>query len=428
MSKHLTLNDRIDIQMGLKEKLSFNEISKKLGKDPSTISKEIRNNRVCRIPGAYNPCANSSNCPHKGDLCRGCPEKRKVRCSRCTHLNCYEKCEDFKETKCIRYLRYPYVCNSCPSYRMCRLEKHVYDAKAAQQQYETKLKESREGVNLTPAELERLDTIITPLIKRGQSIHHIFVNNKDILMVDERTIYSYIEMGMLTAGSMDLPRKVRYRKRKQETKVRIDKKCHIDRTYEDFIEFCNENPGITAAEMDSVEGTHDSTVTLLTIILPKQELVLAFVREANTARSVKEIFESLDNLLGRELFCKLFPAILTDRGSEFTDPLSIEFGKDDELRTKVFYCNPGRPDQKGSIEVAHEMIRRVLPKKTSFKHLTQQDVNTMLSHINSYTRKQLGDKSAYQMFVDAYGAEPLKKLGIREIAPNDIKLKADLLR
>ena len=85
--------------------------------------------------------------------------------------------------------------------------------------------------------------------------------------------------------------------------------------------------------------------------------------------------------------------ILTDRGSEFTNPLAIEFNKGNGRRTHIFYCDPQRSDQKGGCEVTHEMIRRVLPKKTSFDNLTQDDINLMMSHINSYNRKKLNNQS-----------------------------------
>lgn len=92
--------------------------------------------------------------------------------------------------------------------------------------------------------------------------------------------------------------------------------------------------------------------------------MLAFLRAHNTARSVTAIFNSLDTTLGREAFQSLFPVILTDRGSEFTDPLAIECDMTTgELRTRIFLCDPQRSDQKGACEVTHEMIRRVLPRK-----------------------------------------------------------------
>ena len=53
-----------------------------------------------------------------------------------------------------------------------------------------------------------------------------------------------------------------------------------------------------------------------------------------------------------------------------------------------FICDPQRSDQKGSCEVTHEMVRRILPQGTSFDALKQKDINLMMSHINSYTRKK----------------------------------------
>ena len=171
----------------------------------------------------------------------------------------------------------------------------------------------------------------------------------------------------------------------------------------------------------------DSLKVLLTLFFRDSSLMLAFLREANTARSVTEIFNKLDDMLGRELFMKMFPIILTDRGSEFTDPSAIEFDQDGSRRTYVFYCDPQRSNQKGSIEVTHEFIRRILPKGTSFKDLTQDKVDLMMSHINSYSRKKLNDRSAYQLFSFFYGKDTLDNLKIQSIDANKIVLKPELL-
>ena len=110
---------------------------------------------------------------------------------------------------------------------------------------------------------------------------------------------------------------------------------------------------------------------LLTVFFRNSNLMLAFLRDRNSARSVTEVFEWLYETLGHEQYCRLFPIILTDRGSEFTDPVSIECTKFGEIRSRVFYCDPQRSDQKGGCEVTHEFIRRVLPKGTSFDRKRQ---------------------------------------------------------
>ena len=289
--------------------------------------------------------------------------------------------------------------------------------------------ESRQGINLTAEELRRVDDIITPLIRQGQSIHHICANNADDIMLDERTIYNYIDAGLFSVGNIDLPRKVVYRKRKGKKPVRVDKQCHIGRTYEDYQQYKEENPDVAVVEMDSVESSRDSSKVLLTLHFCSCNLMLAFLRDANTARSVTDIFNDLQDKLGMELFQKLFPVILTDRGSEFTDPSSIECdAATGELRTRIFYCDPRRSDQKGSIEVTHEFSRRVLPKGTSFEFLTQDKVELMMNHINSYRRPKLGDKSPFEAFAFHHGTELFEKLGLAPVEPNCVILKPRLLK
>ena len=280
---------------------------------------------------------------------------------------------------------------------------------------------------MTPAELYRIDRIISPLIKQGQSIHQICVNNADEIMLDERTIYNYVDAGLLSVGNIDLPRKVRCKVRRKKPSVRVDKQCHLGRTYEDFLEYTAANPDTPVVEIDSVEGRKGGKV-LMTVFFRNSNLMLAFLRDRNSARSVTEVFEWLYETLGHEQYCRLFPIILTDRGSEFTDPVSIECTKFGEIRSRFFYCDPQRSDQKGGCEVTHEFIRRVLPKGTSFDHLQQSDILRMMSHINSYTRKKLNNQSAHRLFSFLYGETILPSLGIQEIPANDINLTPRLLK
>ena len=115
--------------------------------------------------------------------------------------------------------------------------------------------------------------------------------------------------------------------------------------------------------MDSVIGNKGGKV-LLTIHFVNTSFMIAFLRITNTSQSVIDVFNQLYELLGKEIFKKLFPVILTDNGSEFSNPKAIEFAPDGTRRTSVFYCDPSAPYQKGSIEVNHELIRRILPKGT----------------------------------------------------------------
>lgn len=425
--KHLTLNDRQSIQMGLNEGLNFREIAESICKDQSTVSKEVRNHIVSKRTEQFNPCDKFKECDHYGDICHKCRKEWSRYCRNCKYAVCSETCPDFIPKICKRVLHPPYVCNGCGERHGCKLERHLYEAKAAQKAYEETLSQSRKGFAISYEELKRLDDIVSPLIRQGQSIHHICQNNADIIMFDEKTIYNYIDAGLLSVCNIDLPRKVRYRVRKKKGTLRVDKKCHIGRTYEDFLDFLSVCPDTAVVEMDSVEGRKGGKV-LLTIYFRNCELMLAFIRDANTARSVTDVFNLLDGLLGRDVFRTLFPVILTDRGSEFTDPSAVECDENGEIRTKIFYCDPQRSDQKGGCEVTHEMIRRVLPKGTSFDELIQDDIDLMMSHINSYARKKLANRSPYQLFSSFFGEDLLKKLRIKQIPPNDINLTPKLLK
>lgn len=424
---HLVLDERATIEVRLRERASFTEIGRELGKDPSTISKEVRLHCQIVRKDSFNPCSKRSTCDEYGTACSKCKLQYSKSCKRCPRVKCYEHCKQFEVLVCNKLKKPPYVCNGCIQRQSCKLEKHIYSAKSAQKNYETTRSESRQGIAITPEELKRVDAIVSPLVKLGQSIHMICVNNADDIMLDEKTIYNYIDAGLLTVDNIDLPRKVRYRTRSHKKPVRVDKQCHVGRTYEDFEAYLAANPDIPVVEMDSVEGRKGGKV-LLTIYFRNCSLMLAFIRDNNTAKSVTEVFDWLYEQLGHDTFTALFQVIITDRGSEFTNPLAIEFNKDNERRTHIFYCDPQRSDQKGGCEVTHEMIRRVLPKKTSFDNLTQDDITLMMSHINSYNRKKLKNQSAHQLFSFINGGDILDKLGIKSIPANEINLTPLLLK
>ena len=157
--------------------------------------------------------------------------------------------------------------------------------------------------------------------------------------------------------------------------------------------------------------------------------MLAFIREHNDAQSVIDIFNDIQEILKIDKFKELFPLILTDNGSEFSNPIEIEFDmKTGELRTQIFYCHPSSPFEKGSCEVNHELLRRILPKGTSFDNLTQEDINLIMSHINSYKRKKLNNESPYSIFSKLYGEDTINKLGIIKIEPNEVSLSQKLIK
>ncbi|TAH59831.1 MAG: IS30 family transposase [Fermentimonas caenicola] len=428
MQKHLNLNERSTIEQSLNDCLSFKAIGRELNRNCTTISKEVRLHRIFKKTGSFgNPF---NNCVHRYDcdkrlICDVCVAERKIYCRFCRR--CISNCKLYKPEVCPLLSRPPYVCNGCEKLTRCTLEKAFYNALPAQKEYKEILSESRAGISITEKEAARLEQIISPLIRKGQSIHHICTKNKDSIMYSEKTIYNYVGYNIFSARNIDLPRKVRYRPRKVKRNFKVDKACRIKRTYENFLAYMAEHPDTPVVQMDSVEGEKGGKV-LLTLLFLEADVMLAFLRDANDSKSVIDVFDRLYIELGPDVFTKLFPVILCDNGSEFSNPKAIEYDGQGNRRTRIFYCDPSSPYQKGALENNHEFIRRILPKGNGFDSYCQADISLMMDHINSYGRKKLGDKSPYETFEFIHGNDFLNKLGCRHIDPKDITLQPSLLK
>jgi IS30 family transposase len=430
MSKYLTYEERLEIEACLKENLSFGMIACKLGKDRTTIAKEIKKHSYEKKSGcsgwSYNACRHRSNCKVKS-LCgkAECKRPSVYSCKLCSYCN--DICPDFEEEICTILFKPPYVCNACAQYSKCTLKKKVYNAEDAHLAFSENISEARSGILSSEEELSRLNSLVSPLVKNGQSVHQIYINHVDELMCSEKTIYNYIDASLFDVRNIDLPRKVKYRPRYKKPEFKVDKSCRIGRNYNDFLTFMEKYPDTPVVQMDTVIGIKGGKV-ILTIHFVDTSFMLAFLRNANTSQSVIDIFTTLRKVLGKGKFKELFPVILTDNGSEFSNPKAIEYGLDGLLQTKIFYCDPSAPYQKGSIEVNHELVRRIVPKGTSFDELTQKDVFLMMDHINSYKRKKLNNRSPYDAFSFYHGEELLHQLGCSSVAAENIVLKPRLLK
>ena len=216
---HLTLSEREIIQRGIENGSTKTSIAATLGKDKSTIGKEIKAHRVHSHICSFDPaCANKD---------------------RCKHHHVYKNCADLVVFKCKRRDRSPGACNGCPKYQRCRFDKFTYSADIANKEYMADLINSREGINMTYSELKALADIIVPLIKKGQSPYQIITSHPE-LNISEKTLYNYIESGVFRQfGLLDIDLRVKTRRISKKDSVkykkREDRKFLIGRTYDDFI-------------------------------------------------------------------------------------------------------------------------------------------------------------------------------------------------
>lgn len=423
--KHLTLEDRIFIQEQLQMKSSFKSIALSLHKDCSTISKEIRNHLTYEKSGClgscFNDCVHRSSCTYH-NLCT------RIKCNKsCRSCNlCMSVCSMYSREICNKLLKPPYVCNSCSIRRSCTLEKRLYRAKYAQEEYRETLESTRQVLHLTQEEISQVNDALSAPILLGQSLYHAAKNNATLVNVSLNTLYNYTDLGLFSFKNIDLPRKVRYTKRTTKRRHKVESSCRQGRTEKDFKTFIEEHDSLPIVEMDSVEGMKGGKV-LLTLYFRESKLMLAFLRDRNDSASVISIFDHLEKALGLTIFKRLFPIVLTDNGTEFSSPTKLETSIYGTQRCKIFYCDPGASWQKGGVEKNHEFIRYLIPKGKSFDFLNQALVNEMMNHINSYTRESLGDKAPMDVFTFLYDDDSIKKaFHLERIESNKVTLNSSL--
>ena len=263
-----------------------------------------------------------------------------------------------------------------------------------------------------------MDEVIKSLVSQGQSPYHILCNHPELDM-SVKTMYNYIDSGVLLTRNIDLKRKVKFKKRKDSSRKKTikDRAVFNGRTYADF-----KRLGISSAdfdEMDTVISASGSQKCILTFCFPDTGLFLAYLLNRCTQGAVKEVFDRLEKKLGTYDFLRLFHIILTDRGAEFGDSEALETGFYGIERSSIYYCDPMCSGQKGAVEEAHTMLRIIIPKKTVFTDLSQWKLKKAVDHINSTLRARLNGMTPYEAAFFKYGYQLLNVLGLKPIYDKD---------
>lgn len=417
---HLTLEERRIILTGIINGSTKTAIAQTIGKDKSTIGKEIKRHRILS---------------HKCKMPLECNHYKKCIYGR----NCFPECPKYSPFHCSRRDHSPGACNGCSNWSSCRFDKYQYNPEKAHKNYRDALVDSRQGVNLTVQEAKQMASIIGPLLKQGQSPYRILASHPE-LGISEKTLYSYIENGVFQeiAGLtvMNLRRQVSRKLPKKKAnayKKRVDRKYLEGRTFKEYQAYLADHSDVLVTQMDTVYNDGTNGPFLQTFQFVKTGLFLALYHESKTTASMKAGVDLLESSLGTALFRKFVHVLLTDRGSEFSAAEAIETSSDGSRRTRVFYCDPMQSGQKGTLENKHIQLRYILPKGSDMKGLgltCQADLNLVLSHINSAPCEALGGKNPLEltefMYPDLY--EKLIAFGINPIEKDKIILKPYLLK
>lgn len=285
---------------------------------------------------------------------------------------------------------------------------------------------------MTPEELSDLDAIISPLIKKGQPLSHIFAVHADDIPICRRTLYNYLDQRVFEARNIDLHRRVRYKKRRSNNNSPKNRNLiqayRNKRTYKDFEFYMEKHPDASVVELDTVKGTRDAGKCLMTLLFRSCNFMIIILLPRCTQECVINAFNDLVNTISLHLFRKYFEVILTDNGSEFKNPWDIEKDSLGRRRCYVFYCDPYASNQKGKLEKNHEFIRYVIPKGKSMQNYTQVDINKLASHINSTARDSLNGATPFALAKLLIDKRIPILTGQFEVSPDDVMLKPDLLK
>lgn len=389
----MSFDDRLEIQQCLERSLTFKAIAARIGKDPTTVSKEVKKH-VTVVPSKVK---------------RMKPDGTPI------------------DSYCPNLMKAPFVCNACKKRRtVCIYAKHLYYAKQAYEEYEILLREAREGIPLNKDDFYEMDRIVSDGVKKGQHLYHIMHTHD--LGVSKSTVYRHLKRGYLSLSAVDFPRVVKFKPRRTKPSEYVPKTVKVGRTYEDFLAF-TEGTGVTTwVEMDTVIGRIGGKV-VMTLHFTLCNFMVGILLDGKSAAEVTNkilALKSVFEVAGLH-FGDIFPLLLTDNGGEFADVFTVENDLRGAEETKLFFCDPYKSCQKPNVEKNHTLFRDVVPKGQSFDGFSQNTVNLIFSHVNSVKRKVLNGKTPYEMFVFTYGVALAELFGIHHIPAEQVIQSPKLL-
>lgn len=425
--KQFNIERRRNLYFLLSKGKTAKEIAESINMDPTSVSREIKRNRILTKEETV-----------EASICASCEYRKWCKIKHvCDLMTCYGKCVGckkvvtcwkYKKFECNKTERFPFVCNGCENEVMCPYEHYKYtyidaNKKALKRQITT-----REGANLTPEELENHDRILyDAIVKNGQSVHHALIANMDQFNCSEKTIYRRIERGVYVVKNHDLPRKVSLKKRKvlkakynYEHDDKLNRNGHL---YSDWLVFKMKNNLTHHVQMDFLGATRDSYKEILALTIVGIQFVILYIIERPNQEKVIELFNKIEEEIGIENFQKLFPAILTDRDVKFDNIDGIEFNKDGELRTRLFFCNPAASNQKANVENINGQMRQIFPKKQNINDYTQEDIYFVASNLNSRLLSSIDNKTPSTLFIEIFGENLFKQLHLKIIEPKKVLIK-----
>lgn len=180
--------------------------------------------------------------------------------------------------------------------------------------------------------------------------------------------------------------------------------------------------------MDTVQPPKDFSKSLLTLYWPDTMLLYIQILPSCKSDCVIAALNNIEAKLGTNLFKQMFPAILTDTGYEFLETSTMEcsYYSLENKRTNIYYSDDGN-HEKGKLEQVHKFIRKAIPTGFSFDPYNQDDMFTLMAHINSKLRKQSKYLTPFERAAIDYPYDFMFNLCFDSVDIDEVNLSLDLL-
>lgn len=335
--KHLTLRERYQIEILIKERLKPIEIAKRIGKGIRTIEREISKGKVRLL---------NTDLTYRGEYCADAGQR------------VYD--ENSK--------------NKGPGLKIGRdrkLANHI-EKKIIKEKYSP-------------------DAVIGEIEAKGLQFE---------AKICTKTLYNYIDRGdvFLNLTNKDLPVKRELKKRDYK-KIKIAHKNLKGTSIEERPAEIDDRKEYGHWEMDCVVGKRGGRGAVLLVLSERsirEEIIIKL--PGKTQEAVVAALDKIE-IKYKGKFKEKFKTITVDNGSEFLNYKGIEGSKIDigKKRVKVYYAHPYSSWERGTNENINKLIRRFIPKGTEIDNISESRIKQIEDWINNYPRRIFGYKSARDM-------------------------------
>lgn len=209
-------------------------------------------------------------------------------------------------------------------------------------------------------------------------------------MVCTKTLYNYVNLGLLSIKNIDLPEKLR---RNTKAKKARENRRILGRSIEERPEIVDLRTEFGHWEIDTVVGKKDENEPCVLTLVERMTRMCIWVKARNhTAEAINEALQKVMSYF-EEQRDQVFKTITGDNGSEFAGLSLLEDGK-----LQVYFTHPYSSCEKGTNECHNRMLRRFIPKGKSISDYTADEICFFADCINGLPRKILGYATPEELF------------------------------